>query len=111
MKKSKMFSMRFTEADFERIKRSAEKSRLDMTGYITAAALDRKIVVIDGLDQVVSELKGVGRNLNQLTTLCNMGKIKCPDLNEAKRRFGEVFDAVYALSGRGRDTGSGREVV
>ena len=30
---------------------------------------------MEGLDKVLSELKAQGRNLNQLTTLANMGKI------------------------------------
>lgn len=30
---------------------------------------------MDGLDKVLSELKAQGRNLNQLTTLSNMGKV------------------------------------
>ena len=30
---------------------------------------------MDGLDKVLSELKAQGRNLNQLTTLANMGKV------------------------------------
>ena len=30
---------------------------------------------MDGLDKILSELKAQGRNLNQLTTLANMGKI------------------------------------
>ena len=29
---------------------------------------------MDGLDKVFTELKAQGRNLNQLTTLANMGK-------------------------------------
>ncbi len=37
--------------------------------------LGKKIVRVEGLDKVLSELKAQGRNLNQLTTLANMGKV------------------------------------
>ena len=30
---------------------------------------------MDGLDAILSELKAQGRNLNQLTTLANMGRL------------------------------------
>ena len=36
--------------------------------------LGKKVVEVDGLDKVLTELKAQGRNLNQLTTLANMGK-------------------------------------
>ena len=36
--------------------------------------LGKKVVYVDGLDKVLTELKAQGRNLNQLTTLANMGK-------------------------------------
>ena len=40
-----------------------------------AKDIPRRIVRVDGLDKILSELKAQGRNLNQLTTLANMGKI------------------------------------
>lgn len=100
MSKSKMFCMRMSESDHAAIKHKADKANLDMTGYITMSALDKKIVVVDGLDKVLTELKAIGRNLNQLTTLCNMGKIKCLDLAEIKQGYGAVFDYLYDLMGR-----------
>lgn len=100
MNKSKMFCMRMSQSDYDSIKRKAEKAKMDMTGYITVAALDKKIVVVDGLDKVLTELKAIGRNLNQLTTLCNMGKIKCLDLTEIKKSYGAVFDYLYDLMDR-----------
>lgn len=98
--KSKMFSMRFSENDYERIKHNAQKADMDMTGYITTSALNKQIVVVDGLDRMIAELKGIGRNLNQLTTLCNMGKIQCLDLADVKQSFGIIFDKLCDLCDR-----------
>ena len=91
--------MRFNETDFQRIKRNADKVKMNVTGYITASALNRKIIIVDGLDPAIAELKGIGRNLNQLTTLCNMGKIQCLDLHEVKQGIGTLYDTLYALTG------------
>ena len=93
--------MRMSESDYAFIKRKADKAKMDMTGYFTVSALDKEIVVIEGLEKVLSELKAIGRNLNQLTTLCNMGKIKCPELTEVRQDFGTVFDFLYDLKDRG----------
>jgi len=71
---------------------------MNFTEFVTASALEKPIVIIDGLDNVLREQKAIGKNLNQLTTLCNMGKIQCLDLAEVKKGFGAVFDYLYDLS-------------
>lgn len=53
--------------------------------------------MVDGLDNATAQLKAIGKNLNHLTLLCNMGKISCPDLGEIKKGFGSVFDYLYDL--------------
>ncbi|MDD3416821.1 MAG: plasmid mobilization relaxosome protein MobC [Lachnospiraceae bacterium] len=101
MRKEKMFAMRMSQQDYDRIQHKAGQAGMSMTGFLTAAALDKKIVVVDGVDKVLGELKAIGRNLNQVTTLCNMGKITCLDLTEIKKGFGTVFDTLYDLMDRG----------
>ena len=98
--KSKMFCFRLSERDYLSIQHNAEKAKLSMTGYITTSALQKQIVVIDGLDKTIAELKAIGKNINQITTLCNMGKIQSVELVELKERFGAVFEAILSLSER-----------
>lgn len=92
--------MRFCESDYAAIKKKAEKANMNFTEFVTAAALNKPVTVINGLGDVLKEQKAIGRNLNQLTTLCNMGKIVCPDLTELIRQYGEVYSKISELSGR-----------
>ncbi len=92
--------MRFRESDYAAIKRKAEKANMNFTEFVTTAALNKPITVINGLSDVLKEQKAIGRNLNQLTTLCNMGKIICPDLTELIRQYGEGYGEISELSGR-----------
>ena len=55
---------------------------MTLTEYLTACGLQKEIVIIDGLDEVIRQQKGIGRNLNQLTVLANMGKVKTVYLQE-----------------------------
>ena len=55
---------------------------MTLTEYITDCCLGKQIVVIDGLDEAIRQQKAIGRNINQLTTLANMGKVKTVYLNE-----------------------------
>ena len=101
MKKDKMFAMRMTTADYDRIQNKSAQAGMTMTDFFTQSALDKKIIVVEGLDSVTVQLKAIGKNLNQLTLLCNMGKITCPDLLEIKKGFGSVIDYLYDLMHKG----------
>ena len=95
-----MVAMRFRESDYAAIKKKAEKVNMNFTEFVTAAAMNKPITVINGLSDVLKEQKAIGRNINQLTTLCNMGKIVCPDLKELKQQYAEVLTTLNEIVGR-----------
>lgn len=95
-----MIAMRFRESDYEAIKKKADKANLNFTEFVTRSALDKTITIIDGLGNVLKEQKAIGRNLNQLTTLCNMGKINCPDLTEMINQYSAVYDRLNDITER-----------
>ena len=95
-----MVTMRFRESDYAAIKNKAEKANMNFTEFVTAAAMNKPITVINGLSDVLKEQKAIGRNINQLTTLCNMGKIVCPDLQELKQHYAEVLATLNDIVGR-----------
>ena len=95
-----MIAMRFRESDYAAIKRKAEKANMNFTEFVTAAAMNKPVTVINGLENVLKEQKAIGRNINQLTTLCNMGKIVCPDLRELKAQYAEVLTTLNKIVGR-----------
>ena len=73
---------------------------MNFTEFVTAAAMNKPVTVINGLSDVLKEQKAIGRNINQLTTLCNMGKIVCPDLRELKAQYAEVLTTLNEIVGR-----------
>ena len=74
-KKTEIITLRVTPRTKAVIQARAKSANKTVTDYLCLCGLGKKIVRVDGLDQVLSELKAQGRNLNQLTTLANMGKI------------------------------------
>lgn len=100
--KTKMVALRFRENDYETIKQKADKAKMNFTEFVTRSALNKPVTVINGLDKVLKEQKAIGRNLNQLTMLCNMGKIVCPDLSEMIDQYSAVYDRLNDIAGRGR---------
>ena len=80
--KSKKMSIRISEEDLDMVHRKARKSLLTLTEYVTTCCLGKQILVIDGLHEVIRLQKTIGRNLNQLTTLANMGRVRVVNLKE-----------------------------
>jgi hypothetical protein len=96
-RKDKMVAMRFCQTEHAAIKHKADKAKMSFTEFVTAASLSKPIVIIEGLDEVLREQRAIGRNLNQITTLCNMGKIRVPNLAEIKTGFSAITDKLSEL--------------
>ena len=92
--KDKKLSIRISEADWQRFHEKADQANMTLTEYITDCCLGKQIVVIDGLDEVIRQQKAIGRNLNQLTTLANMGKVNTVYLKELADVYGQVGDLI-----------------
>ena len=88
--KNRKLSIRISDSDWRQVRDKAERAGLSLTEYATACCLGKQIVVIDGLDEVIRQQKAVGRNLNQLTTLANMGKVKTVYLKELTDAYAAV---------------------
>ena len=96
-KKTEIITLRVTPRTKERIRAKAREVNLTGTDYLCLCGLGKKIVQVDGLDQVLSELKAQGRNLNQLTTLANMGKITVVYGDKLAEGYAQVSEQLYHL--------------
>ena len=102
MKKDKQFSIRISEQDLETIRRKAAQAHMSQSDYVTACCLGKQVVVVDGLKEVLKELKSIGRNLNQLVTLAHMGRITVVNLDSVRQAFSELCAAVRLILERKR---------
>ena len=93
MKKDVKFSTRMASTDREAIKELAKQSGMSMSDYVTACCLGKQVVVIDGLKEVLKELKSIGRNLGRVTVI---------DLECVCRAFSELCGAVRMILERKR---------
>ena len=96
-KKTEIITLRVTPRTKDRIRAKAQELGLTVTDYLCLCGLGKEIVRVDGLDQVLSELKAQGRNLNQLTTLANMGRITAVNVREACALYADIQRSLKAL--------------
>lgn len=83
-------TFRVTERDAETIRKKAKSAEMDLTKYLTTCAVGKEIKRIDCINNFISELRQQGTNLNQLTTLSNMGRISAVDLSETYELYLEI---------------------
>ena len=95
--KNKPVAFRATETQWKIIKTKAAKAKMSLTDYLIASALQKEINVIEDLKPLLYELKSIGRNLNQLTTLANMGKLREVNLTETIDALEKNYDAIHEL--------------
>ena len=96
-KKTEIITLRVTPRTKDRIRTKAQELGLTVTDYLCLCGLGKRIVRMDGLDKVLSELKAQGRNINQLTTLANMGKIAVVYGDRLAEGYGQINEQLRQL--------------
>ena len=91
-------TIRLSPEQYESIKSRADTAHLSISSYIRAAAMRHKVAVIDGLPEMTRELKGLGRNLNQLTVLAHQGHITSPDLSRTASALERCYTELHLLT-------------
>ena len=100
--KDKKMSIRISEDDLSIVHYKAEQAKLTLTEYVTQCVLGKQIFVIDGLDKVLRQQKAIGKNLNRLTVLSNMGKISSVNLQELTKEYAALNRTLIELLDRKR---------
>ena len=97
VKKSEIITLRVTPRVKEAIRERARAAGLTVTDYLCYSGLGKEIVRVEGLEQVLSELKAQGRNLNQLTTLANMGRVTVLKGDALAENYGKIYEQLREL--------------
>lgn len=97
MKKGKQFSIRISTQDLETIRRKAAQAHMSQSDYVTACCLGKRIVILNGLKEVLRQQKAIGNNLNQLAVLANMGNVQFANLDSAVQEFSKINTSLREL--------------
>ena len=85
-KRNVTITIRCTEDERQRIYNKARQHSLTLSDFVLRSALDKKIIVAEGINEIVKQQKAIGRNLNQIATLANIDRLTVvnfqPLLNE-----------------------------
>jgi len=79
----KRYSLRMTLDEHKQIQDKAYVSRLSLNDYIKKSALEKDIIVVNGLKDLTLEIKRIGININQIARRLN----ECNNLTEKEKDF------------------------
>ena len=97
-KRNKTITIRCTDDEYQWIHSKAERNKLSLSDFVLKSALDKKIVVADGLDEVARQQKSIGRNLNQIAMLAHEGRLRSVRLDELLEQHKAVTAAVCDIA-------------
>jgi len=97
-KKTAIVTARMTPKVKEQLQQRAQDANMTLTDYLCICGLGQEIVRVNGLDDVLAELKAQGRNLNQLTTLANMGRITVLRSDELIDKYADLCQKLAHIS-------------
>ena len=76
------------------ITNKAKKAKTSVSAYVRKSALEKDIIVIDGLREIMPELHAIGNNLNQQTVIMRQREQYSPDLLAMKHSLCSVMDTI-----------------
>ena len=97
MPKDKKINIRLTEKEKSIIEVKAKKLNMTITKFIISSCLKDKIVIVNGIDKIDTELRRIGNNINQLTRLSNEKIITVIDLKELRMEVNNIWQLLKQL--------------
>ncbi len=95
--KNKHFNFRVNEEEYNKIKSKIGKSKLSTSEYLLKTAMEKEIIVVSGLEEVIIQLRKIGNNINQLTKLSNQGRITNVNLEDVKEEMKNIWQLLNLL--------------
>ncbi len=97
-KRNRTITIRCTDGEYERIHSKAERHKLSLSDFVLRSATEKKIIIVDGLDEVAKQQKAIGRNLNQIAMLAHEGRLHPVRLDELVEQHRSVTQAVCDIA-------------
>ena len=98
IRKERFIGLRVTDTEYRQIERKAKKAKMNMSQYVSLQALERDIVIYEGLKEHTHQLSKLGTNLNQVLILTHQGKLNTIDIQPIKKEIHEIWQLLNSLT-------------
>ena len=96
-KRNHVVPIRFSDHELSVIDANAKRAKMSRTEYLVSAGMDKPIVILDDLKPMLTELRRIGNNVNQLTRKANSGEVYVVGLTGINEQLGTVAAGLVAI--------------
>ena len=98
-KRNQTLTIRVTAAEKDAIVRNAAKARMSLTDYIVASSLLTEIHVAEDTRPLLTKLKRIVNNLNQISMKINAGAFQSYNFQEVIEMQRSIYEALLRIGG------------
>ena len=92
--KTKRFNFRVTDTMDALIRKKAADAGMSITDYIILCAINKKVINYDGLRELITQVKKLGNNVNQLLILSRKGRINTVNLTATQEELKKIHELL-----------------
>ena len=81
---------------------AAEMAHMSESEFVRHCILMNKLVIVPGLDDVLTELRRHGNNLNQLTRMVHQGVLDEVNMTACLEEYRKIWQTLNSLQSRSR---------
>ena len=97
LKKTERIEIRLTPEEKTKIVNNSIKAKTTISDYVIKSATEQEIVIYNDIEKLVTQLRKLGNNVNQLTKKVNQGRITCVDLEGTKKELSKIWQSLNLL--------------
>ena len=98
-KRNQTLTIRVTAGEKDAITQKAAKARMSVTDYIVASSQLTQIHVAEDTRPLVTELKRIGNNLNQISMKINAGAFQSYNFQEVIEMQRSIYEELLRIGG------------
>ena len=98
-KRNQTLTIRVTTGEKDAITQKAAKARMSVTDYIVASSQLTEIYVAEDTRPLVTEVKRIGNNQNQISMKINAGAFQSYNFQEVIEMQRSIYEALLRIGG------------
>lgn len=98
-KRNQTLTIRLTATEKDAIVKNAAKARMSLTDYIVASSLLKEIHIAEDTRPLITELKRIGNNLNQISMKINAGAFQSYNFHEVIQMQRNIYEELVRIGG------------